>query len=312
MTSFRYKDKATSIHRLNPFCKLTWVGSILVLALILDHPFFLLVLFLSTLPVVIAANVVKEWGSFMRFAAYLCLAIVAINVLIDALVGHNGTTILAQAPFQLPLVGTPAVTLEAAFFGIMMCLRLLSIISAFTLLTLTVNPDDMMLSMIKMKLPYKSVLVTSLSTRFFPTLVDDAERITDVQRSRGLELDKGGLTQRIRGRMSIITPLLSNSLDRTVQVAEAMESRGFGNGTKRTFYKDIQFSRIDIVTLLTILSVCALGIAMTIQGYGDYQYYPTLGEINLGVVEWIILPILVVFLSSIVLLASLKRRTDLD
>jgi len=46
-------------------------------------------------------------------------------------------------------------------------------------LTLTIHPDDLMLAMIKLKLPYKSVLVTSLATRFVPTLVDDVERITD-------------------------------------------------------------------------------------------------------------------------------------
>jgi energy-coupling factor transport system permease protein len=170
----------------------------------------------------------------------------------------------------------------------------------------------MMLSMIRMKLPYKSVLVTSLSTRFFPTLIDDVERISDVQRTRCLELDKGRLPQRIKRSMSVIIPLLSNSLDRTVQVAEAMESRAFGSGTKRTFYRDIRTSRIDIVTLILALSPCALGILMLISGYGDYQYYPTLGGMNLSGLEWAMLPILALLVSSVVPLAFLKRRVDLD
>ena len=312
MISFRYKEKGTIIHKLNPFCKLAWVGSIFILALILNNPLFLLLLFLSTLSVVIAAKVWKEWTSFMKLALYICVAIVIINALVDALVGHNGSSVLVEAPFQIPVIGTPIITLEAIFFGLGMCLRLLAIISAFAILTLTIHPDDMMLSMIKMKLPYKSVLVTSLSTRFVPTLIDDVERITDVQRSRGLELDRGSLSQKVKGRMSVIIPLLSNSLDRTVQVAEAMESRAFGSGTKRTFYKDIQFSRIDIVTLIFVFAPCALGIFMLLRGYGDYQYYPTLGSMNLSVMEWSILPVLVLLLSSVIFLAFLKRRIDLD
>jgi len=306
--SFRYRDKGTVIHRLNPVGKLAWVGSILLLALILDNPLFLLFLFLSTLPLVIAARVWREWLSFMKFAIYLCIAIIIIN----ALVSSHGTHVLVQLPFRLPVMGAPTITLEAIFYGVGMSLRLLAIISAFTIFTFTVHPDDVMLTMIKMKLPYKSVLVTSLSTRFIPTLIDDVERITDVQRSRGLELDKGNLANRIRGRASVIIPLLSNSLDRAVQVAEAMESRAFGAGRGRTFYKGIRMSLIDVLTLAFALFPSALGIVMRLSGYGNYQYYPTLGGIALGSLEWSLLVLLVFLLLAILLLAYVKERVDLD
>jgi len=306
--SLRYREKGTVIHRLNPFCKLAWVVSVFVVALVLDNPLFLFLLFLSTLPLVITAKVWREWISFMKFAIYLCLAIIVIN----ALVSYQGEHVLFEAPFSIPVMGTPIITLEAIFYGIGVSIRLLAIISAFAILTLTINPDDMMLSMIRMKLPYKSVLVTALATRFVPTLIDDVERIADVQRSRGLELDKGRLLRRIKGRMSVIIPLLSNSLDRTVQIAEAMESRAFGSGTKRTLYKDITTSRIDIMILIFGFAPCALGILMLILGYGDYQYYPTLGGMNFSGWEWSMLPILALLVSSVVLLAFLKRRVDLD
>ena len=308
MISLRYREKGTVIHRLNPFCKLAWVVSVFVVALVLDNPLFLFLLFLSTLPLVITAKLWREWTSFMKFAIYLCLAIIVIN----ALVSYQGEHVLFEAPFDIPVMGAPIITLEAIFYGIGVSIRLLAIISAFAILTLTINPDDMMLSMIRMKLPYKSVLVTALATRFVPTLIDDVERIADVQRSRGLELDKGRLLRRIKGRMSVIIPLLSNSLDRTVQIAEAMESRAFGSGTKRTLYKDITTSRIDIMILIFGFAPCALGILMLILGYGDYQYYPTLGGMNFSGWEWSMLPILALLVSSVVLLAFLKRRVDLD
>ena len=308
MISFRYRDKGTVIHRLNPFSKLAWVVSVFVAALLLSNPLFLLVLFLSTLPLVVAARVWREWTSFMKLALYLCVAIIVINTLVS----YSGTHVLAEAPFRLPVMGTPTITLEAILYGVGMSIRLLAIISAFAVLTLTVNPDDMMLSMIKMKLPYKSVLVTALSTRFVPTLIGDAERISDVQRSRGLELDKGRLPQRIKRSMSVIIPLLSNSLDRTVQISEAMESRGFGSGTQRTFYKDVKVSRIDAVTLLFGLAPCALVIAMEVLGYGDYQFYPTLEGMRVGGAEWSTLPVLALLVSSLVPLAFIKGRIDLD
>jgi len=308
MRSFRYQAKDTPIHRLNPFAKLGWIVSILVLALVVDSPLFLLLLLLATLPLVKAARMWREWLSFMKLALYLSAAIIIIN----ALVSSHGTHVLLELPGYLPLVGAPVITLEAIIFGVAMSLRLLGIISAFAVLTLTVNPDDMMLAMIKMKLPYKSVLVTSLSTRFVPTLLDDAERITDVQRSRGLELDKGKLSRRIKSRASIVTALLSNSLDRAVGVAEAMESRAFGTGRRRTFYRDISLSPADIAAVVFSLMPAALGVFMGLNGYGQYQYYSTLAWTNLSRGEWWLLGLMVLLVMALLPLARLKQRFDLD
>jgi len=225
MISFRYSQKDSVIHRLNPFCKILWLVSILVLSLIMDHPLFLLLILLSTLPVVLSADIMKEWLSFMKFVPFLVMAIIVIN----ALMSFHGETVLWQAPFTIPAMGQPRIAMESIIYGLGMSLRLAAIISAFAVTTLTIHPDDMMLAMIKMRLPYKSVLVTSLSTRFMPTLIDDAERITDAQRSRAVELDSGRLHRRIGRRISILIPLLANSLDRTMQVAEAMDARAFGS-----------------------------------------------------------------------------------
>ena len=308
MISLRYKDKGTAVHRLNPFHKLLWVISIFVLALILDHPVYILLLFLATLPAVAAAKVWREWASVIKLALYLCLAIIIINTFVS----YHGSTTLWQAGFRLPLIGTPIITLESIFFGMGMSLRLLAIISAFAVLTFTIHPDDIMLAIIKLKLPYKSVLVTSLSTKFVPTLIEDVQRISDVQRSRGLELDRGGLIQRIKSRTAIIIPLLSNSLDRTVQVAEAMESRAFGSGQKRSFYKEITLSRLDVTALTVSFLPIVLGICMRYWGYGIYQYYPTLERLSIDRLEGSMLFLLVFLLGIIVPFALLKKRIELN
>ena len=308
MISYRYKDRGTVIYKLNPFCKLAWLSGILVLALIFDNPLYILLLFLATLPMVIIAKVWKEWASFMRFTSYLCLAVVVIN----ALVSHQGNHVICQAPFSLPIIGIPRITLEAICCGAGNAMRLLAIISAFFLVTFTIHPDELMLALMKMKLPYKSVLVTSLSTRFVPTLFEDVERITDVQRSRGLELDKGRMLQRIKGRMTVIIPLISNSLDRTVQVAEAMESRAFGVGKGRTFYRGIGMSKLDIITFVLAFSPCILGAVMRSRGYGDYQYYPTVEQMSFNGLECSMLVLLMLLLSVILFMAFLKERIDLD
>jgi energy-coupling factor transport system permease protein len=273
-------------------------------ALLFNNPIYTALLFSLIIPVIIAAGVWREWISLMKIAFLLCTAIILINILLN---GH-GTHVLLKLPFSIPGIGILAVTLEAICFAAVMSLRLLTVLSAFAIVTFTIHPDDLMLSMIKAKLPYKSVLVTSLSTRFIPTLINDIECISDVQRSRGLELDMGNLVQKITSRAAIIIPLLSNSLDRVVQVAEAMETRGFGNSGKRTYYREIRFSKTDIFILMVIALTLGFGILIGISGYGTYQYYPALARLNISVGEGLIYCVLSVLILSIIPLAYLKRR----
>ena len=308
MTSYKYSDKGTVIHRLNPWCKIAWITSVFILALLFNNPLYLLLIFLSTLPLILAAKVWREWASLMKFFLLLCLLIIVIN----ALVSNQGSHVLFQASFQIPIVGVPKITLEAILCGVGNSLRLLAIFSAFTILMFAIHPDDLLAAMIKARLPYKSVLVTSLSTKFVPTLIDDAQCITDVQRSRGLEFDKGGRIQKAKNYMAIAIPLLSNSLDRAVQVAEAMESRAFGSGKNRTFYKELKISRFDVVTLACALLPLIFGVGMRCLGQGGYQYYPVLQEISFTGLEAIMLTGLVLWLNMVFILAPLKRRADLD
>jgi energy-coupling factor transport system permease protein len=227
-------------------------------------------------------------------------------------VSYHGAHILVTAPFQLPVLGIPVITLEAIAFGAVMALKLLVIISAFAFINLTLHPDDIMTVMLKMKLPYKSVLVTSLSARFIPCLIEDAERISDSYMTRGVPFDTGNWFGKLRSRAGIIIPLLANSLDRAVQVAEAMEARAFGSGQKRVFYKNIRMSRMDWVTLVFGILPLASGITLRALGYGSYEYYPNLQSIVLNPIESILLCILIVVLLAILPLAFLKRRVELD
>ena len=92
----------------------------------------------------ISGKVWREWASLMKLSLYLALLIIVIN----ALVSYEGSHVLYQFSFKLPLLGTPRITFEAIIFGIGNALRLLAIMSAFAVLTLTIHPDDLMLAMV--------------------------------------------------------------------------------------------------------------------------------------------------------------------
>ena len=69
----------------------------------------------------------------------------------------------------------------------------------------------------------------ALATRLVPTLERDAAGLVEALRGRGVEVTG------VRGRARLMAPLLAGSLERALNLAEAMEARGYGRpGATRT------------------------------------------------------------------------------
>jgi energy-coupling factor transport system permease protein len=188
-------------------------------------------------------------------------------------VNANGETILWQLPFRIPVFGILNITLEELAFSLTMCIRIAAILGAFTVLNLTTDPDDLLIAVTKLRLPYRSVVVTSLSTKFVPVLFSDMKNIQDAQRSRGVDFSKGKISERIKKYAAIFFPLLSKSLDRSIQIAEAMETRGFGRYEKRSFYKDLKVSASDIILICVCLAPLVISLYMISEGIGVFKFY---------------------------------------
>ncbi|MEA3254246.1 MAG: energy-coupling factor transporter transmembrane component T [Candidatus Altiarchaeota archaeon] len=304
MMNYTFISKDSLYHKLNPLCKIVWSMAVVIAALVFNNPVYLTLLFLATAVIAVYARVFREWISYMKYGIWFGILIMLINPLFS----YHGTHIIYEFPFKIPVMGSLRITLEALAYGGGMALRLLTIISAFATLTYTVNPDDMLNSLTRIRPFYRSVYVTSLAARFMPTLVQDSNMITEIQKTRGLDIDSGNLIKKIRNRIPIVIPLLSNSLDRAIQVSEAMESRAFGCSKKRTFYKDSILSKVEfIIITLTISSVLMVAYIKS-MGFGDYSYYPTLNPILLTYNEMLLMGGSLGLILSIIPLTKINSR----
>jgi energy-coupling factor transport system permease protein len=68
----------------------------------------------------------------------------------------------------------------------------------------------------------RSALAVALATRLVPMLERDAVGLVEALRGRGVEVHG------VRGHGRLLSPLLAGSLERGLNLAEAMEARGFG------------------------------------------------------------------------------------
>jgi len=261
-----YRDRGSALHRLHPGAKLALALGVLVASLLLSHPVYLAAIIAGTVVLAAAARVLREWWAFVRLFSLVAVTVVAIN----ALASMRGETVLLEGP-TLPVFGRLAITWEGIAFGVAMAMRLLAAVSAFTVLSLTLHPDE--LTRLLSRVAYRSGLALSLSARLYPVVMRDAAAIVDAQRSRGLDLDSGGRLARARKRLPVVVPLFHSSLERAVGIAEAMEARGFGSGP-RTRWRPRRWRIIDwAIVAFPVLLCYTATLVRSLDGAPSY--YPT-------------------------------------
>lgn len=270
---FIYREKNNLLFKLHPYTMLLYIVVISLGALIFSHPVFLLGLLISLGLVIFSAEVQREWLGYLKFSLFFIFLIILINIIFVKV----GNTVLFLTP-ELPLLGKVKITLESLLYAVGMGFRFLIIISAFCLFTYAVSPDKL-LSVLG-KWGNKIVLVIILSTRLYPIMVADTKRIIEVQRCRGVNFQEKNIFRKIKKYIPIINISLLSSLERSFNLAEAMETRGYGAGP-RSFYSRELWRPRDFLMVLFILLSIFLAIYFIYKGITDYIYYPTLQKIHI-------------------------------
>ena len=238
----KFRRIYSPIHNLDPRIKFVYVCAIFVAAIIFWELLPLAILFLIQVPFVILAGVQREWVRSMRGAAFLAIVIFLTNF-IFSFIGAGYTN--------------PAYYLEYAFA---MTLRFIVLIESFSVFFLTTSPDHLGLALEQTRIPYEFCFAFTTAVRFVPVLAEEAQTIMDAQKARGLELERGNFLKRIRNYIPILIPLIVSAIRRSLELAEAMESRAWGATKKRTNLYVLKMHRGDFVLIVITILILAVAI----------------------------------------------------
>ncbi|MCQ2087039.1 MAG: energy-coupling factor transporter transmembrane protein EcfT [Bacilli bacterium] len=141
--------------------------------------------------------------------------------------------------------------------------RLMLLISLAMVLTSSTRPMDMtyafewyMHPLKVIRFPVHEIAMTlSIALRFIPTLLDETNRIMKAQESRGADFKHGSIFKRFGAIISLIIPLFVSAIERSEQLANAMEARGYDPKAKRSRYKVLKGSWRDIVAIVFSLLI---------------------------------------------------------
>ena len=207
-----YRRRASPLHSARASVAVAWCAGLGIAALIVSDPVFLAALALAVMLAALLAGVGRQLGRALRWALPAALAIAVIN----ALVTRDGLTVIWRFG-TLPVVGYWYVTAEALAYGAILGLRAVILILCGVVYTTCVDPDEL-LSLFR-RVSFRSALSATLATRLVPLLARDASRLTDAQRCR---------PGRPPSRLALMRAASSNMLDRALDVAAALEVRGYG------------------------------------------------------------------------------------
>ena len=119
----------------------------------------------------------------------------------------------------VPVIGELTVTREELSSATVAALRLAAVGLAFAVYSLRLDHDRLFGAAGWAR---RSSLAVALATRLVPTLERDALGLVEALRGRGIE------TAGARGYARLVSPLIGGSLERGLNLAEAMEARGYG------------------------------------------------------------------------------------
>ena len=149
----------------------------------------------------------------------------------------------------VPVLGQLDVTSEELSRALLQALRLAAVGLAFAAYALLLDHDRLLEAA---RFARRSVLAVALATRLLPTLERDAAGLLDSLRGRGVEV------RGVRGRARLVSPLLAGSLERGVNLAEAMEARGYGRPGRTRIAANPWRAR-DIAAVAMAIGVVAIG-----------------------------------------------------
>ncbi|MEM2960035.1 MAG: energy-coupling factor transporter transmembrane component T [Candidatus Bathyarchaeia archaeon] len=238
----RFRNISSPIHKIDPRAKFIYVCVLFIIAVLFNQLIPLLVIFFLQIPLVIIAKVRREWLHLIRGSIFFAMLIFIMNVI------------------SLYFYGSYPSLASIIEHSLAMTIRFIVLVESFSIFFLTTSPDMLGLSLEQIGIPYELCFAFTTAIRFVPVLAEEAQTIIDAQRARGLELEGGNFMRRIRNYIPILIPLIVNAIRRSLELAEAMESRAWGASKKRTNIHVLKMGKRDYSFILISMIMLAVSI----------------------------------------------------
>jgi energy-coupling factor transport system permease protein len=237
-----------------------WSAAALVVVLTSTNPVYRALVLLIAVNMLVALG--RRDAPLRPLFVAVGVAVIAAAVL-NAVLSHTGAHVLFTVPDQLPGIGG-SVTIESVLYGLDVGLGIAAAVLAIAPLSQVLHAHDL-IDAFPSALQRTAALVGA-AINLVPAVARNAAGISEAQRMRG---SSGA---RLRDWHAIAAPVVLSALDDSLQLAEAMDARGFGSG-RRTRYATARVGLSGAAVIVCALAAAAMVAAARVSG-SLVDWYP--------------------------------------
>ena len=253
------KEEFSTYH---PLVNFLYFAMVIGFSMVFTHPACLLISITCALAYSIYINRKKA----VRFNLLYMLPMFAATALINPAFNHEGGTILMYLRDGNPL------TLESILYGISAASIMISVITWFSCFNAVISSDKFVYLFGRI-IPALS-LVLSMALRLVPRFKAQIKVISNAQKCVGRDVSNGGIMQRAKNGIRILSVMVTWALENAIETADSMKSRGYGL-KGRSAFSLYRFDRRD-AGVTTIIMLCgAYVVAGYLTGGLYWRYFPT-------------------------------------
>lgn len=248
----QYIPISSPLHQLDPRSKV--LGTLFFILAIFAAPFPLGVIFLYLAAAILlflsCLHIIDFWPAFKPFVIIILITVIFQLIFIP---GKN------LWDFYIISISYEGLQIAVSF-----TLRFILLLFGVQLLTATTPPVAMMDGLEQMLNPFRKlglavhelIMIMTISLRFIPMFIEEAERIRKAQLCRGADFRVGNISRRLKNLFAWLLPLLRVSIKRAEDLSQAMEARAYQGGEGRTRLNVLQLEVNDYLYLLTMAALC--------------------------------------------------------
>ena len=255
ITLGQYFPGDSIIHRLDPRIKLILVIAVIVLVFLADTLIDYLIVFAFLCFTVLLSRINAKYVlKGLKPLWFILLLTFVLNTFF-----YSGGT-------ELFTIWILHVSQEGLINAVRLAARLVFLITATTMLTLTTSPIALTDGLERLMAPLKAIrfpvhelaMMMTIAMRFIPTLLEETDKIMKAQTARGAEFDSGNVIKRATGMVPLLVPLFVSAFRRADELAYAMESRCYHGGEGRTRMKIMHMRYPDIISMVVVAGLIVI------------------------------------------------------
>lgn len=243
----------------HPLVNLLYFAAVILFTVGFLHPGFLLISFTGSIVFGIILQGKKIFIS-LCFSLPVFLFVIVINIFF----GRQGIT-------PLLFINGHIISFESVVYGALSGGMLVTVLLWFNSLNIVLTTDKSLYILGK-KLPYTALMITT-ALRFIPRFMNKAKQISGARKLSGNDPAAGNIKKRAKNGMSILSALVTYSLENSIQTADSMKARGYDKGG-RTSYSLYRHHAKDITSLVVLLALIISLAVMFFLRYSKYTIFP--------------------------------------